>query len=197
MLRSVITATAGGDTVVFAKAGVWVLNSALGAVGAALVLLGLPAIYATMSGRTGRVGVMLIGLGWMFHGVFLSLYSGLVVPWLADQAPSLLAATASPPAGFIIAFIAGLVAELTGSVLLAIPFIRGRVQPRWVGYILFASVILTVVGDFIIAPTGPASNVAVNLVSNVGPVLLLVALGYLGFQTWGMRAEPSIDHSSR
>jgi hypothetical protein len=66
--------------------------------------------------------------------VFLSLYSVLVAPWLADQTPSFVAAAAPLPAGIIIAFIAGLVAELVGSVLLAIPFIQGHVQPRWVGY---------------------------------------------------------------
>jgi hypothetical protein len=99
--------------------------------GAALVLLGLPAMYARMAGPTGLlglVGVVLIALAWMFSGVFLSLYSVLVAPWLADQAPALVAAAVPIPAGFIIAFMVGLVAEFVGSVILAIPFIRGRVQ---------------------------------------------------------------------
>jgi membrane protease YdiL (CAAX protease family) len=55
---------------------------------------------------------------------------------LAEEAPSLIAASAPLPAGIIIAFIIALLAELVGSVLLAIPFIRGRVQPRWDGYLL-------------------------------------------------------------
>jgi hypothetical protein len=186
--RSVITA--GADPAVFAKEGLWVPINALGVIGAALVLLGLPAMYARMAGQTGLlglVGVVLIALAWLFFGVFLSLYSLLVAPWLADQAPSLVAASAPLPAGFIVAFIVALVAEFVGTVLLAIPFIRGRVQPRWVGYVLPASALVAVAGDFI-APTGPATNVAINLLSNLGPVLLLIALGDLGSRMWSEHA---------
>jgi hypothetical protein len=123
----------------------------------------------------------------MFFGVFLSLFSVLVAPWLADQAPSLVAASAPLPTGFIIAFISGLVAECGGSVLLAIPFIRGRVQPRWVGYVLLASAVFAVVGE-VIAANGPATNVAINLLSNLGLILLLISLGYLGSQMWSEHA---------
>jgi hypothetical protein len=189
--RSVITA--GPDPATVLKEGLWVPISALGVVGAALVLLGLPAMYARMAGPTGLlglVGVVLIALAWLFLGVFLSLYSLLVAPWLADQAPSLVAAAAPIPVGFIIAFIVGLVAELVGSVLLAIPFIRGHVQPRWVGYLLPAAALLRVVGN-VIAPSGPATNLAINLLSNLGPMLLLVALGYLGYRMWLEHAPAS------
>jgi hypothetical protein len=109
---------------------------------------------------------------------------------LADQAPSLVAAAAPVPTGFIIAFIAGLVAELIGTVLLAIPFIQGRVQPRWVGYMLPTSALLAVIGNFI-APTGPATNVVINLLSNLGPGLFLVALGYLGSRMWWEYSQAS------
>lgn len=182
--RSVITA--GSDPASFAKEGLWIPINVFGVLGAALVLLGLPAMYARMAGSTGRLGllgVVLIALAWLFFGVFLSLYSVLLAPWLAEEAPSLVAASAPLPAGIIIAFIIGLAAELVGSVLLAIPFIQGRVQPRWVGYMLPAAALLTVVGNFI-APSGPAPNLAINLLSNLGPMLLLVALGHLGFRMW-------------
>jgi hypothetical protein len=168
------------------KEGLWVPINAFGVIGAALVLLGLPAMYARMAGPAGLlglVGVVLIALAWLFFGVFLSLYSVLVAPWLAEKAPSLVSAAAPLPAGIIIAFIIGLVAEVVGSVLLAIPFIRGRVQPRWVGYMLPAAALLRVVGNFI-APSGPATNLAINLLSNLGPMLLLVALEYLGWRMW-------------
>jgi hypothetical protein len=186
--RSVITA--GPDTATFAKEGLWVPINALGAISAALVLLGLPAMYARMAlptGLFGLVGVVLIALAWMFFGLFLSLFSVLVAPWLAYEAPSLLAASAPIPAGFVIAFIAGLVAQFVGTLLLAIPFIRGRVQPRWVGYVLPASAPVAVVGNFI-APNGPSTNLAINLLSNLGPVLLLVALGDLGSRMWSEHA---------
>ncbi len=129
VLRSLITA--GLDPSIFAKQDLWVPINALGVVGAVLVLLGLPAMYARVAGPTGLVGlvgVVLIAVAWMFFGMFLSLYGVLVLPWLADKAPSLVAASAPLPVAFVIAFIVGLAAWFVGTVLLAIPFIRGRVQ---------------------------------------------------------------------
>ena len=189
VLRSVLTA--GVDPTVSAKAGLWVPLNALGALGAALVLLGLPAVYAPMAGwggLPGLVGFALISAAWMFFGVFLSLYGALVLPWLADEAPRIVAASAPTPLGFVVAFALGLLAWLLGAVLLAAPFVGGRVRPRWVGYLLPASALWVLVGNFVIAPSGPASNLAVNLLSNLGPVLLLIGLGYLGFRAWAERA---------
>ena len=199
--RSVITA--GADPVTVATEGLWVPINALGVLGAALVLLGLPALYARLAGPTGWRGflsVVLLGCAWLFFGVFLSLYSLLVAPWLADQAPSLVAATAPLPVGIIIAFSVGLLAEVIGSVLLAIPFLQGRVQPRWVGYLLPAAALLWVAGT-VMAPSGPAANLALNLLSNLGPMLLVGALGYLGLRMWrehapGGRAGAALERST-
>lgn len=184
VLRSLVTA--GLDPATFAKQGLWVPINTLGVVGAALVLIGLPVLYTKLAGPTGLLGllgIVLLALAWMFFGLFLSLYSVLIAPWLADQAPALVAASAPLPAGFLITYITALIAELAGSVLLAIPFIRGRVQPRWIGYLLPCAALLTVVGVFL-APSGPAANLAINLLSNLGPVLLMGALGYLSTWLW-------------
>jgi hypothetical protein len=189
VLRSVISA--GADPALFAKGGLWVSVNALGAFGAALVLLGLPAVYARMSGQgglAGLVGVALIATAWMFFGVFLSLYGVLVAPWLADEAPSLVAADAQTPEGVVVSFAVGLLAWGVGAALLAAPFVGGRVRPRWVGYLLPASALWVTVGTLVVAPGRPASNVVVNLLSNLGPVLLLIGLGYLGFRAWSERA---------
>jgi hypothetical protein len=199
VLRSVLTA--GVDPAVSAQAGLWVPVNALGALGAALVLLGLPAVYARMAGEgglTGLVGFALVEVSWMFFGLFLSLYGALVLPWLADQTPRLVAVSAPTPLGFVVAFALGLLAWLVGAVLLAVPFVRGPARARWVGYVLPASALWVLVGNFVIAPGGPASNLAVNLLSNLGPVLLLIGLGYLGFRAWAERAlakhgEPGAD----
>jgi hypothetical protein len=189
VLRSVLTA--GVDPAVSAQAGLWVPLNALGALGAALVLLGLPAVYVRMApqgGLPGLVGFALIEVSWMFFGLFLSLYGALVLPWLAEQAPSLVAGSSPAPLGFVVSFALGLLAWLFGAVLLAVPFVRGPARPRWVGYVLLASALWLLVGNFVIAPGGPASNLAVNLLSNLGPVLLLIGLGYLGFRAWAERA---------
>ena len=98
VLRSM--ATAGLDPVTFAQQNSWVPINVLGVVGAALVIVCLPVLYAKLAGPTGRlglIGVLLIALAWLFFGLFLSLYSVLVAPWLADQAPEL--AAAPLPAG--------------------------------------------------------------------------------------------------
>jgi hypothetical protein len=192
VLRSVLTA--GVDPAVSAQAGLWVPVNALGALGAALVLVGLPAVYAWMAGQgglPGLVGFALIEVSWMFFGLFLSLYGALVLPWLAEQAPRLVAGSSPTPLGFVVAFGVGLLAWLVGAALLAAPFVGGRVRPRWVGYLLPASALWVLVGSFVIAPGGPASNLAVNLLSNLGPVLLLIGLGYLGFRAWAEQRVPA------
>jgi hypothetical protein len=186
--RSAITA--GAEPGSYLRGGLWVAVNALGALGAALVLLGLPGAYArpaSSGGLPGLIGIALIAVAWMFFGVFLSLYGALVAPWLADQAPALVAASATIPAAFVVAFLAGLAAQLAGTALLAIPFLRGRARPRWIGYLLPASAIWTVAGD-LLAPSGPAANLALNLLSNLGPVLQLAALAELGRRTWLERA---------
>jgi hypothetical protein len=101
---------------------------------------------------------------------------------LAERAPSLVTASAPPPAALLVAFIAGLLAWFAGALLLGIAFIRSRAEPSWVGYVLGASAVWMPLGNLVLAPSGPASNLAVNLLSNMGSVLLLIALGYLGYR---------------
>ncbi len=200
VLRSAITS--GPDPVTFARDALWVPVNALGVVGAALVLLGLPAAYARMVGPAslpGLIGVSLLAVAWMFFGIFLSLYSVLVLPWLAEKAPVLVASSAPLPPAFIIVFIIALLSWFLGTVLLAVPFLRRQAQPHWVGYVLPASAIWMLVGNLIIAPRGPATNPAVNLLSNLGPVLLLAGIGYLGYRTWsehGPASATSVDGKS-
>lgn len=185
VLRSFVTA--GLDPVTFAQQSSWVPINGLGVVGAALVLLGLPVLYAKLAGPTGWLGlfgVVLIALAWIFFGIFLSLYSVLVAPWLADQAPAL--AAGPLPAGILSTYIAALVVELVGCVLLAIPFLGGRVQPHWVGYLLPGAALLTILGT-LLAPSGPAANLALNLLSNLGPVLLMVVFIALGYGLWSVQ----------
>ncbi len=184
VLRSVITA--GPDATTVARGGAWLLVNAVGLLGALLVLLGLPALYvwvAEAGGTAGLVGVVLTSIAWVFVGVFLSLYALLIMPWLVDEAPHLIATSAPLPIAFIVAFVAALAAWCAGTFTLAIPFIR-RVEPRWVGHMLPLSGVWMVVGNLIIAPRGPAAGFALNLLSNLGPVLLLVPLGYVGSRVW-------------
>jgi hypothetical protein len=170
--------------------GLWVAINVLGVLGAMLVVLGLPVLAARLIGSIGTlglVGALLITGAWLFFGVFLSFYGALLAPWLAEQAPALVAASAPLPAALITTFVIALVAETAGTVCLALPFLRGDVGPRWIGYLLPISSLLTIVGD-ILAPSGPAANLPINLLSNLGPMLLMVAVAGIG--AWTLRGKP-------
>jgi hypothetical protein len=185
VLRSVITA--GNDPAAFAMNRLWEPVSALGVLGAVLVIIGLPGACVRLAGSGGLSGVIgfaLLAVAWIFFGVFLSLYGLLIQPWLARESPSLVAASAQLPGGLVGAFIGGLLAWFAGALLLAIPFLRGRARPSWLGYLLVASALWQPIGNLMIAPSGPASDPGVNLLSNMGSVLLMVGLAYLGYKAW-------------
>ena len=193
--RSMVTA--GLEPSASAMQSLWIPINALGVLGAMLVSLGLPAMYARVadsSGRIGLIGIVLIAVAWMFFGVFLSFYGALVMPWIADKAPTLVAKSAAVPTAFVVAFILGLLAWILGTVLFAIPLIRGHIRPRWVGYALPASTLWTLIGDLVIAPRGPVANFAINLLSNLGPVIFLIAVGYLG---WQMRSDSANELTTK
>lgn len=190
VLRSLLTA--GVDPAVSAQGTWWIPVNALGAVGAALVLLGMPAIAGRLvkpGSRGGTIGLALLAGAWLFFGLFLSLYGALVLPWIAREAPEVLSGT--PPVAFGVAFALGALAWLAGSVLLA----REAID-RLVRWALPASAVWFLVGSFAIAPEGPASNLAVNLVSNLGPVMLVAALGYAGYRERRDRPRrPVVQHA--
>lgn len=188
VLRSVFTARPDPATVVLD--GLWVPLNVLGVLGAVLVLLGLPAVAAVIArsgSMLGSIGLALLATSWMFFGLFLSLYGLLVLPWLTEKAPTLVAASAPPPAALVSVFIVSLLIWFAGAVFLATPFLRRRVQPLWVGWLLMASSVWAVIGNLVIAPSGPAANLTINLLSNMGPVLMLIALGALVDRTWSER----------
>lgn len=90
----------------------------------------------------------------------MALAGALVLPWLAEEAPRLAAGSSPTPSGFVVAFALGLLAWLSGAALLAVPFLRGRVRPRWVGYVLPASALWVLVGSFVVAPAEPVGPCA-------------------------------------
>lgn len=188
LFRSVLSA--GPDPTVFALDSLWMPVSALGVIGAVLVLMGLPAAFVRIvgaAGLSGVAGLALLAVAWMFFGLFFSLYSLLVLPWLAEQAPSLVAARAPLPAPMIGAFLIGLLAWFVGALLLATPFIRGLARPTWLGYVVVGSAVWMLVGNALLAPSGPVSDLGLNLLSNMSPVILLVGLAYLARPEIGVR----------
>ena len=65
-------------------------------------------------------------------------------------------------------------------------------RPRWIGYVLPGAALLTIVGT-LIAPSGPAANLSLNLFSNLGPMLLMGVFVCLGYALW---SEERLDKQS-
>ena len=178
--RSVVTSSTG--VVDLALSHGWVALNFLGTGGAILLLVGLGALLPTLvsaGGLLGLIGLALVAWFWLFSGVFLGLYAALLMPWLARGAPWMLGPEADVPLALLVVFGSALLALCSGAALLAIPFFRRRLEPLWVGIALPGGAALALVGD-LIAPRGPSSTLALNLFTNLGPVLVAVALGSLG-----------------
>lgn len=142
--------------------------------GVALVLLGLPGLYARQSEATGALG--LIGFLVAFLGMVLIAgfmwASAFIAPSLATEAPEFL--DAGPPPGFILTFIIFAV----GWLLFGIATLRGRVFPR-------ASAIVLIVGAVVTFLPLPFTTLVFD-----------VAVAWLGFALFTGRAA-SAEQPSR
>jgi hypothetical protein len=157
----------------------------VGFVGAMLLLLGLPGLAVAGARRAGLMallGVVLLILTVAMFGVFFNLLQAIIFPYLAEQAPQIIADDTGP-SGFFPFFIIGTLALVVGSLLLALPLVRGRLRSRWAGYALVGTALLAIVSFFLNEPEGPANplNTLVDLVSTD---LLFVALGWLGAELY-------------
>jgi hypothetical protein len=194
-----VGAVYNGNTTTYAAQPIYITSEFALAAATALLLLGLPGIYASRArgfGVVGLVGMALLFIAGIMLGVFANLEDAMVTPWLAAQAPSLADGFGPPP--FFAFYNVQELASLSGSVLLAIPLLRRRVSPRWPAITLLLSAGLGVVTFFFDAFP---SNLASGLLVAVPPMLLLVALAALGYQTWTQptpdsligNAQPSVE----
>ena len=173
-----------GQTTSYANKPLYIVINYVAAAATILLLLGLPGVYANRAegfGVVGLIGAILIFAAGCFFGVFFSLMSAVVFPYLATQAPSL-ANDNNGPAAIFVLFIGGSIFLSVGSVLLAIPMLRGRVSPRWPGFILMLTAVVGVVTFF--ATNGPGNSLISSFLGVISPMILFVALIALGFQAW-------------
>lgn len=155
-----------------------------------VLLLGLPGLFASGArgyGLAGLIGIALIFVASVMVGVFGNLYGAMVDPWLAAQAPNLANGFGPPP--LFAYYNLAEVAVVLGTVLLAIPIVRGRVMPRWAGWMLLASVPIGAVLFFYVPSL--SNDAIAGLLSAVPDVLLWLALAALAADT-SMKA--SIDN---
>ena len=180
-----------GQTTSYANQPLYIVTNLVGAAATILLLLGLPGVYASRAkgfGVLGLVGAILIFLTGCMLGLFFSLLSAIVSPYLATHAPSLANDTNNGPVGFFVLFIASSIFLVVGSVLLAIPLLRGRVSPRWPAFILLAGAVYGVASFFL--TNGPSNSLISSLIGAISPIFLFVAFVALGFQTW---SHPTLD----
>lgn len=178
-----------GATTAYITQPIYITSEYLVAAATVVLLLGLPGVYASRVhglGVVGLIGMALVFTATIMVGVFANLYGAMVDPWLTTEAPKLANGFGPPP--LFAYFNVAEVALVVGSVLLAIPMLRGRVSPRWPSIVLLLSVVIGVVFFFLIPAL--SSTLATSLLAQVPTILLLAALAGLGQQAW---SKPTTD----
>lgn len=172
-----------GATTAYITQPIYITSEYLGAAATVVLLLGLPGVCASRAqgfGVVGLIGMALVFTATIMVGVFANLYGAMVDPWLATEAPNLANGFGPPP--LFAYFNVAEVALVVGSVLVAIPMLRGRVSPRWPSIVLLLSVVIGVFFFFLIPSL--TSTMATSLLAQVPTILLLAALAGLGHQAW-------------
>lgn len=178
VLITVFTVSAPTLDVKTAQSPAFLAANLLSTIGALLLVYGLPGVFARWHegwGRTGLAGIALLSLAALILS-FVSLIAALIDPWLAEKAPELVR-DPGPPLYLAILF-TSLVALSAGTILMAIPILRRRVGPRWIGFLLVASAVIYPV--YIYAAFS-STNVLLSIVGSLSPILFFVALGSLGY----------------
>ncbi len=159
-------------TIAQLESPLWTAGQATQLVGALLILLGLPVVYARQKDRLGAFGLIAYVL------FFVGLTTELVGPangmWLAELAGrpetrSLVEARIMPVGLGLILF-TGLVTLWIGAVAFGVSVIRAGVFARATGLLLIVAVVLDLVGGIALRT------------SLFGPELALGAIAWLGFQ---------------
>jgi hypothetical protein len=167
--------------------------SAIGVVGAACAMLGLPGFYmrsASQGGILWLVGVVLIEITGMLFGIFMGLMGAIVFPALAARAPSVLGE--GPPPSFMVIFIVGTLANVLGALGLGVPILTRRLYPRWCGYLMIVAAILAAISFFV---SGPGDSVLGTLLNVISPLPLFAVLGWAGYQLW-MQPAPGLPEAT-
>jgi len=152
------------------------ISSVIGFIGSLLVLLGLPGMYARQAGRTGILGL----LGFLFVW-YVTLYQGVIIPFTsitiisqitAHLVPQSAAVATTPPPAWTPFFIPSLVGQVLGTLLLTIATWRARVFPRWIAWLLIATLVLGAVSQIPFFP---------EALSNLAAILGSVAIAGFGY----------------
>jgi len=158
-------------------------SSVIGFIGSVLVLLGLPGVYARQAGRAGILGLLGFLFIWyvtLFQGVMISFTNVTFIPLIAAHlvTPSVVT---TPPSTWTPFFIVSLVGQVLGILLLGIATLRARVFPRWIGWLLIATLVLGVVSHLPFIP---------EALQSLSAIIASVAIAGFGYSLlWPERLE--------
>jgi len=144
-------------------------------IGSLLLLVGMPGIcvrQAAQAGWLGFVGFVLAFIG-MFMLTSSSFTNLLIVPWLAQVAPKVVAQGDGPPALFVF-FLMGNILFAVGGILLGIATLHARILPRFAGLFLLSGTILNLVSF-------PLNGSIGNIVGTVAIGCVALGLGWMGY----------------
>ena len=139
-----------------------VIGSLIGFIGSVLVLLGLPGVYtrqAKAAGILGLLGFLCIWYVTLFHGVLIPFTSVTIVPVIVTDPAAQHLLAAGPLASFDPFNYVSIVGETVGILLLAIATLRARVFPRWIAWLLIATLVLNA-ATFVPFFPEPLGNIA-------------------------------------
>lgn len=171
LLIGSVLAIAGGILGIFSSnpaSSIAIVGSLIQFIGATVVILCLPGMYARQAQRAGilgLVGTALMTCYILILGTFGSALNAVLLPFIATHAPAL--AQSEPPGLGIFFMVGGLLGAL-GGISLGLATIRASILPRWAGVLLMGSV-MQVVGDFFQSP-----------IANLGFMLVMIGFAWLG-----------------
>ena len=154
--------------------------------GSLLVLLGLPGVYTRQAKQAGILGLLGFVLVWyvtLFQGIMIPFTNITFIPMLAAHqvAPQLMQ---TPPSTWTPFTIASMASQVLGILLLAIATLRARVFPRWIGWLLIATLVIGIVS---FVPFFPEA------LQNLSPVIASIAFAGFGFSLQKTERAESLE----
>lgn len=171
-------AAPGGGGVGTTNRLLWALVHLALVIGAAALLLGLPAIYirqAGVVGSTGLLGFCLLFVGFLGIGFFVPAVQAVLLPWVYDKASCTLGchllSTSDGPPLYVWFYEIEALATFIGLILLDWATARAATYPAWSGYLLIAAGALAL----------PLALTNLPAVLSLVPLLLgLVGISWIG-----------------
>jgi hypothetical protein len=155
----------------------WLLTTWMILIGSLLFVIGLPGMYLRQAGRAGvlgLVGFILLFFSILLQGAAFSTLQVIVLPFLAQAAPKLIAGNSGPIGVFLLLLVTGLM-EIVGTILLGIATMRAHVFPRWAG------VLLIVAGIALLLTIPPLPVILSTIIETISFFALAVAFLWCGY----------------